>query len=156
MDTCVTKKIPRHMNFRAHTRNTANSPDKIAFSGSLQRQRDWRFAHYEGHTAWWLACIMHVYAGGSDQMLYQHIPVLTPGITASCSSVLPSFLALVIILMLFRCFLMFGRMLFVQISKSSLLATFQKLDVCFLKKTARPVNFSTLTRQRSKSTSGKI
>ena len=61
-------------------------------------------------------------------MLYQHIPVLTPGITASCSSVLPSFLAFVIILVLFHCFFMFGRMLFGQISKSSLLATFQKLD----------------------------
>ena len=38
MHTCVHKKIPRHMKLRAHSRNTANSPGKSAFSGSLQRQ----------------------------------------------------------------------------------------------------------------------
>ena len=45
---------------------------------------------------------MHVYAGGSDHMLYQRITVLTPGITASCSSVQPSFLAFIVVLVLFR------------------------------------------------------
>jgi hypothetical protein len=49
MHTCVHKKIPRHMKLRAHTRNTANSPGKSAFSGSLQRQRDASFAHCECH-----------------------------------------------------------------------------------------------------------
>jgi hypothetical protein len=29
MHTYVYKKIPRHMKFRAHTRNTSNSSDKI-------------------------------------------------------------------------------------------------------------------------------
>jgi hypothetical protein len=53
---------------------------------------------------------MHVHVGGSDQMLYQHITVLTPGITASCSSV-PSFFTFVLILVLFRRFLTV-RMLF--------------------------------------------
>ena len=49
MHTCVHKKIPRHMKLRAHTRNTANSPGKSAFSGSVQRQRDASFAHCQGH-----------------------------------------------------------------------------------------------------------
>jgi len=69
MHTCVHKKIPRHMKLRAHTRNTANSSGKSAFSGSLQRQRDASFAHCQGHNGWRLACRMHVYAGGSDHML---------------------------------------------------------------------------------------
>ena len=90
MDTCVHKKIPRHMKLRAHTRDTANSPGKSAFSGSLQRKRHASFAHCQGHNGWRLACRMHVYAGGSDHMLYQRTTVLTPGITASCSSVQPS------------------------------------------------------------------
>jgi hypothetical protein len=47
---------------------------------------------------------MHVYAGGSDHMLYQHITVLTPGITASCSSVQPSFLAFIVVIVLFSRF----------------------------------------------------
>ena len=106
MHTCVHKKIPRHMKLRAHTRNTANSPGKSAFSSSLQRQRDASFAHCQGHNGWRLACRMHVYAGGSDHMLYQHITVLTPGITASCSSIPPSFLAFIVVIVLFRCFLM--------------------------------------------------
>jgi hypothetical protein len=73
--------------------------------------------------------IMDIYPGGSDHMLYRHIPVLIPGITVSCSSVLPSFLPFVIIHVMFRGFLMFGKMLFVQISKSSLLVTFPKLFI---------------------------
>jgi len=101
MHTCVHKKIPRHMKLRAHSRNTANSPVKSAFSVSLQRQRDASFAHCQGHNGWRLACRMHVYAGGSDHMLYQHITVLTPGITASCSSVQPSFLAFIVVIVLF-------------------------------------------------------
>jgi hypothetical protein len=68
MHTCVHKKIPRHMKLCAHTRNTTNSPDKSAFSASLQRQRDASFAHCQGHNGWRLACRMHVYAGGSDHV----------------------------------------------------------------------------------------
>lgn len=125
MHTFVHKKIPRHMKLRAHTRDTANSPGKSAFSGSLQRKRDASFAHCQGHNGWRLACKMHVYAGGSDHMLYQRITVLNPGITASCSSVQPSFLAFIVVIVLFRG-LMMVRMLFEKnISKSSLLATFQ-------------------------------
>jgi len=45
---------------------------------------------------------MHVYEGGSDHMLYQRITVLTPDITASCSSVQPSFLAFIVVHELFR------------------------------------------------------
>jgi hypothetical protein len=104
MHTYVHIKIPRHMKLRAHTRNTANSPDKSAFSDSLQRQRDTSFSLCEGHNGWWLVCRMQVYAGGSDQMLYQHITVLTPVITASGSSVPPSFLVFIVILVLFRSF----------------------------------------------------
>jgi hypothetical protein len=85
MHTYVHKKIPRHMNFRSHTRNTAKSSDEIAFSGSLQRQWDGTFAHCEVHNGWWLPCRVYVYVGSSDQMLYQHITVLTLDITASCS-----------------------------------------------------------------------
>ena len=98
MHTCVHKKIPRHMKLRAHTSDTANSPGKSAFSGSLQRKRDASFAHCQGHNGWRLACRMHVYAGGSDHMLYQRINVLNPGITASCSSVQPSFLAFIVVI----------------------------------------------------------
>ena len=127
MHTCVYKKIPRHMKLRAHPRNTANSPGKSAFSSSLQRQRDASFAHCQGHNGWRLACRMHVYAGGSDHMLYQHITVLTPGITASCSSVPPSFLTFIVVIVLFRCFLMVMRTLFEKLSKRSVLTLFQDL-----------------------------
>jgi hypothetical protein len=48
---------------------------------------------------------MHVYAGGSDIMFYQRITVLNPDITVSCRSVPPSFLAFIVILVLFRRFL---------------------------------------------------
>ena len=57
-------------------------------------------------------------------MLYQRITVLTPDITASCSSVPPSFLAFIVVLVLFRGFLMVTICL-KKMSKSSLLATFQ-------------------------------
>ncbi len=87
MHTCVPKKIPRQMNFRVYTRSTVNSSDKIAFSDSLEHQWHWCFPHYEGHTTWWLVFIMDVYPGGSDQMMYQHMPVLTADITVSSSSV---------------------------------------------------------------------
>jgi hypothetical protein len=101
--TCVHKKIPRHMKLRAHTRDTVNSPGKSTFSGSLQRKRDASFAHCQDHNGWRLVCRMHVYARGSDHMLYQRITVLTPDITDSFSSVQPSFLAfIVVIVVLFR------------------------------------------------------
>ena len=148
MHTYDHRKIPKHINSRTPTRNTTNSPDKIAFSGSLRRQRVGCFAHCEGHIGWWFLFSMHVCAGDSDQMLYQHIPVLTPDITGSYSSVPPSFLTIVVMLVLFRCFLMwFGA------SKSSLLPTFQKLDVCFRRKRDRTIDFSTLTLRKLKSLS---
>jgi hypothetical protein len=59
--------------------------------------------------------------------LYQHITVLTPGITASCSSIPPSFLAFIVVIVLFRCFLMVMRTLFEKLSKRSVLTLFQDL-----------------------------
>ncbi len=60
-----------------------------------------------------------IYAGGSDHMLYQHITVLTPGITTSWSSVPPSFLVFIVVLVMFRGFLMV-RICLKKKSKSSL------------------------------------
>jgi hypothetical protein len=121
-----------------------NSPGKSAFSGSLQRQRDASFAHCQGHNGWRLAYRMHVYAGGSDHMLYQRITVLTPVITVSCSSVQPSFLAFIVVLVLFRG-LMMVRTLFEKNIQKFTSRDVSKLEVCFSGKRARPVNFSTLT-----------
>jgi hypothetical protein len=75
MDTCVHKKIPRHMKLRAHTRDTANSPDKSAFSGSLQRKRDASFTHCQ------------VITGGGLRARYMSMQE-TP--TTCCINVLPS------------------------------------------------------------------
>jgi hypothetical protein len=94
--TYAHKKILRHMKLRAHTRNTAKSPVKNAFSVSFQRQGDASFAHCQVHNWWSLSYRMHVYSGGSDHMLYQRITVLTPVITVSWSSVPPSFLDFIV------------------------------------------------------------
>jgi len=91
-----TKRYPDIWNFVCTQETQRTHQTKSLFSDSLQRQRDARYGHCEGHNGWWLACRMNVYAGGSDQMLYQHITVLTPGITASCSSVQPSFLVFIV------------------------------------------------------------
>jgi hypothetical protein len=80
MHTCVHKKIPRHMKLRVHTRNTANSRVKSAFSGSLERQRDVSLVHCQDHNGWRLPCRIHVYSGDSDHMLYEHITVLTSAV----------------------------------------------------------------------------
>ena len=133
--TYVHRKIHRHINSRAHTRNTVNSPDKIAFSDSFRHQR-------VGCIGWWFACIMHVCAGGSDQMLYQHIPVLTPDITTFCSSLPPSFLDIVVRLVMFRCF----DVVWCSIQKLTS-RDLSKVGCMFSRKRVRPVDFSTLTLQ---------
>jgi hypothetical protein len=73
---------------------------------------------------------MHVNAGGSDHMLYQRINVLNPGITASCSSVQPSFLAFIVVIVLFRG-LMMVRMLFEKNIQKFTSRDVSKLEVCF-------------------------
>jgi hypothetical protein len=65
--------VPTTMKFRAHTRNTSNPPDEIAFSDSFQRHRDASFSHCEGHNGWCLVYRMYVYGGDSDKILHQHI-----------------------------------------------------------------------------------
>jgi hypothetical protein len=73
------------MNFRAHIRHTATSSDKIAFSDSLRHQRDASFAHCEARIRPGKFCSMHVSAGDSHEILWEHIAVLTPGVTDSFS-----------------------------------------------------------------------
>ncbi len=155
MHTCVHKKIPRHMKLCAHTRNTTNSPVKIAFSASLQRQRDASFSHCQGHNGWRLPHRMHVYAGGSDHMLYQHITVLTPVITASCSSIQPSFLAFIVVIVLFWRFDDGEDAVFKKYPKVHFSRRF-KIGGMFVLKKSSPREFFSLTCRYSKSTSAKI
>jgi hypothetical protein len=116
----------------------------ISISLVWERQWDGTFPHCERHNGWWFSCRIHVYAGGSDQTLYQHMTVLTPDITVSFSSVPPSFLSFVVILVLFRGFLMV-RMLFEKNVQTFTSRDLSRLDVFFSMKTFHPVNFSTLT-----------
>jgi len=88
-----------------------------------------------------------VYEGGSDQMLYQHIPVLTPDITASCSSVPPSFLVFIVILVLFQAFLMVGGCCWFKYPKVHFSRPFKTWVSSHVLARARPVDFSTLTWQ---------
>ncbi len=125
-----TKRYPDIWNFVCTQETQRTHQTKSLFSDSLQRQRDARYGHCEGHNGWWLACRMNVYAGGSDQMLYQHITVLTPDITSSCSSVPPSFLSLVVILVMFWGFLMV-RMLFEKNVQKFTSHDLSKLDLFF-------------------------
>jgi hypothetical protein len=62
----MNKKTSEHMNFRAHTRNSAISTDKIAFSVSSHDQCDSSFAQYATHSGLGRACNVNVYVIGSD------------------------------------------------------------------------------------------
>jgi hypothetical protein len=79
MQTYVNKKVWRHMDLRAHIRNTGTSSDKIAFSGSLRHKRDASFAHCEARI--WDVLQYACLCRRSDEMLWEHIAVLTPGVT---------------------------------------------------------------------------
>ena len=126
---CAQKDTQTYEASCAHKKHSELARQK-RFFGSLQRQRDASFAHCQGHNGWRLACRMHVYAGGSDHMLYQRITVLTPGITASCSSVQPSFLAFIVVIVLFQG-LMMVRMMFEKNIQKFTSRDLSKLEVCF-------------------------
>jgi hypothetical protein len=66
MKTNMDKKASEHVNFRVHTRNSAISTDKIAFSGSSHDQRDCSFVQSATHSGLGRACNVNVYVLGSD------------------------------------------------------------------------------------------
>jgi hypothetical protein len=70
-------------------------------------------------------------------MLYQHITVLTPDVTVSSSSVQPSFLAFIVVIVLFGGLLMVRMLLEKNIQKFTF-RDVSRLEVCFREKELTP------------------
>ena len=79
------KKASEHMNFCAHTRNTAIPTDKGTFSDSLHDQCDYMFSHPTGHSELRRACNVNVCVlkfGASEFFFFKY---LVSSIAHGCS-----------------------------------------------------------------------